>query len=141
MLLNLTLVNIPLTVKNIKNLNAKSKTLVFGASLKPERISHMVIGRLVRNGENVVAYGLKSGQIDGVPIDTELRPYDDIHTVTLYINPARQKAYYDYIISLKPERVIFNPGTENPEFYDILKEKAIEFEVACTLVLLSTNQY
>ncbi|GAL66544.1 hypothetical protein JCM19301_3022 [Jejuia pallidilutea] len=67
--------------------------------------------------------------------------YKAIHTVTLYLNPNRQKAYYNYIVSLQPKRVIFNPGTENPEFYNILKENNIAFEAACTLVLLSTNQY
>ena len=60
---------------------------------------------------------------------------------TLYLNPERQKDYYNYIVSLKPERVIFNPGTENPELYQILRENNIDFEAACTLVLLSTNQY
>lgn len=74
-------------------------------------------------------------------ISTELVPFKDIHTVTLYLNPKRQETYYNYVVSLKPKRVIFNPGTENPEFYNILKENNIPFEAACTLVLLSTNQY
>ena len=64
-----------------------------------------------------------------------------ITTVTLYLNPKRQEEYYDYILSLKPQRVIFNPGTENPDLYKILRENNIENEVACTLVLLGTNQY
>lgn len=89
----------------------------------------------------VVAFGLKKGELAGIEIDTELLQYESIHTVTLYLNPQRQKAYYDYIVSLTPERVIFNPGTENPEFYKILKANNIFFETACTLVLLSTNQY
>ena len=67
--------------------------------------------------------------------------FKDIDTVTLYLNPKRQQEYYDYIISLHPKRVIFNPGTENPEFYELLRNKKIEVEVACTLVLLGTNQY
>ena len=62
-------------------------------------------------------------------------------TIQLYLNSKNQQEYYDYIISLKPRRVVFNPGTENPEFYEILKQNNIDFEVACTLVLLATNQY
>ncbi len=117
------------------------KTLVLGASLKPDRYSNMVVRKLVNYKHDVVAFGMRTGEESGVAIDTELKLYKNIDTVTLYLNPKRQKAYYDYIISLKPNRVIFNPGTENPEFYQILKENNIAFEVACTLVLLSTNQY
>lgn len=117
------------------------KTLVFGASLKPNRYSNYAIQRLVANKNDVVAFGLKPGDVSGVTIDTDLLSYEDIDTVTLYLNPKRQEAYYDYIMSLKPKRVIFNPGTENPEFYKLLRENNIDFEEACTLVLLSTNQY
>ena len=68
--------------------------------------------------------------------------YKNIDTVTLYLNPKRQEEYYDYIISLQPRRVIFNPGTENMEFIKLLKNNQIESEIACTLVLLSTtSQY
>lgn len=117
------------------------KTLVLGASLKLNRYSNIAINRLVASGEEVVAIGLKEGEIAGVSIATDLVAYQHIETVTLYLNPVRQKAYYNYIVSLKPKRVIFNPGTENPEFYKILQENGIISEVACTLVLLSTNQY
>ena len=117
------------------------KTLVLGASLKPNRYSNYAVQRLVANKVEVVAFGMRRGEIAGVEVDTELLPYNGIDTVTLYLNPKRQQAYYDYVVSLNPKRVIFNPGTENPEFYNILKENNIEFEVACTLVLLSTNQY
>ena len=117
------------------------KTLVLGASLKSNRYSNYAIQRLVANNIEAVAFGLKKGNISGVEIDDELLNYEAINTVTLYLNPKRQEAYYNYIIDLKPKRVIFNPGTENPEFYDILKENNISFEAACTLVLLSTNQY
>ncbi|WP_445954929.1 CoA-binding protein [Yeosuana sp.] len=119
----------------------KKKTLVLGVSLKPDRYSNFVVHKLVNQGHEVVAYGLKNGQVAGVTIDTELMPYENVHTVTLYANPKSQKGYYDYVVSLKPKRVIFNPGTENPEFYKILKEHHIFYEVACSLVLLSTNQY
>src|SRR5690606_1579201 len=97
--------------------------------------------RLKQSGHEVLAIGLKQGTINGVVIDTDLMPYKDVDTVTLYLNPKNQVAYYDYILSLSPKRVIFNPGTENSEFYNILKMNDIDFEVACTLVLLSTNQY
>ena len=84
---------------------------------------------------------MKNGVIEGIQVDTELLEYKNVHTVTLYLNPKRQEDYYDYIISLNPERVIFNPGTENPAFYEILKDNKIQFEASCTLVLLATNQY
>ncbi len=117
------------------------KTLVLGASLKTDRYSNIAINRLRQNNHEVVAFGLKQGEVSGVTIDTELLDYKDVDTVTLYLSPKHQEAYYDYILGLKPKRVIFNPGTENPEFYEILKENTIGFEVACTLVLLSTSQY
>jgi len=117
------------------------KTLVLGASLKPNRYSNYAVQRLVVNNVDVIAFGLREGDVSGIKIDTDLVPYEDVHTVTLYLNAKRQKDYYNYIVSLKPERVIFNPGTENPELYQILSENNIDFEAACTLVLLSTNQY
>jgi len=117
------------------------KTLVLGASLKPNRYSNYAINRLIDAQHDVVAIGLKNGNVAGVNIETENISFDDIDTITLYLNPKRQKEYFDYIISLNPNRVIFNPGTENPEFYERLKENNIAFEESCTLVLLSTNQY
>ncbi|WP_296381968.1 CoA-binding protein [Winogradskyella sp.] len=117
------------------------KTLVLGASLKPERYSNIAINRLKSYNHEVKAFGLRKGEVKSVNIDTELLQYDAIDTVTLYLNPKRQEVYYDYIIGLKPNRVIFNPGTENPEFYKLLNENNIEYEAACTLVLLATNQY
>jgi len=117
------------------------KTLVLGASLKPERYSNMAIRKLINYQYDTVAFGMKAGEEAGVEIDTELKDYQNIDTVTLYLNPQRQKAYYNYIVTLKPKRVIFNPGTENPELYKILDDNQIAYEAACTLVLLSTNQY
>ena len=117
------------------------KTLVLGASLNPTRYSNFAIHKLINHNIETVAIGLKPGEVAGVAIATEMVVFEDIHTVTLYLNPKNQEAYYNYIISLKPKRVIFNPGTENSEFYTILKENNIAFETACTLVLLSTNQY
>lgn len=119
----------------------KKKTLVIGASLNTSRYSNIAINRLVHAGHKVKAIGLRKGTIAGIAIDTEKINYNNIDTVTLYINPKRQPEYYDYILSLNPGRIIFNPGTENPEFYQILDKNNISYEVACTLVLLSTNQY
>lgn len=117
-------------------------TLVFGASLKPSRYSNLVIHKLVRNGIKTEAFGLRTGEIGGVQVKTKLDDIqNNIHTVTLYLNPKAQSEYYDDIINLKPARVIFNPGTENPEFYELLSQNNIRVEVACTLVLLATQQY
>jgi len=117
------------------------KTLVFGASTNPSRYSYLAINRLVEHGHEVVAFGLRVGMVAGIEIDTELNDYSAIDTITLYMNPQRQDEYYEYLISLKPKRIIFNPGTENPELYTLLMEHNIKFEAACTLVLLSINQY
>lgn len=119
----------------------KDKTLVFGASLKPNRYSNLAIRKLVRYNKNVVAFGLKTGVVDGVEIEDKLKMYEDIDTITLYLSPARQVQYYDYLVSLSPRRVIFNPGTENQQLSNILEQHKIQVEVACTLVLLSTDQY
>lgn len=84
---------------------------------------------------------MRKGEVEGVKIETEKIPFQDIDTITLYLGPPRQEEYYDYIVSLNPQRVIFNPGTENQEFYEILRKNNIEIEVACTLIMLGTNQY
>ena len=116
-------------------------TLVFGASLKPYRYSYIAIKRLVEAGEEVLAFGLREGRVAGGKIETSCDSFTEVDTVTLYMNPKRQRVFYDTIIDLRPRRIIFNPGTENPEFYDLLAEADIEVEVACTLVLLSIGQY
>ncbi|MFO8147807.1 MAG: CoA-binding protein [Bacteroidota bacterium] len=119
----------------------KKKTLVLGASLNPSRYSNIAINRLVVYKQPVVAVGLRKGEVAGVPISTKKEHFENVDTVTLYLNPKRQVEYYDYILSLNPQRVIFNPGTENPELFQLLKKNNIGFEVACTLILLGTNQY
>lgn len=119
----------------------KNYTLVFGASLKEDRYSNQVIKKLRENKQQVVAFGLQEGIVSNVAIVSELINYKHIDTITLYLGPKRQVAYYDYIISLKPRRVIFNPGTENSTFVKLLEENNIESDVACTLVLLATSQY
>jgi len=116
-------------------------TLVIGASLKEERYSNKAIRKLVEHDISVKAIGLRDGEVAGVRIIKEKRMFEDIDTVTLYLNPKRQEAFYEYIISLKPRRVLFNPGTENMEFIMELQKHGIITEMACTLVLLATNQY
>lgn len=117
------------------------KTLVFGASLNPDRYSYKAILMLRKTNIPVVAFGLKYGVVCDVEIDTNLELYRSIHTVTLYLNPKRQLDYMEYILNLNPKRVIFNPGTENPDFFKLLEQYDISYEMSCTLVLLSTNQY
>ena len=117
------------------------KTLVFGASLNPDRYSHLAVKRLLDKNIATVAFGKTAGAILGIQIKDKLNDFQNIHTITLYLNPKRQEEYYKDIINLKPKRVIFNPGTENPGFYTLLKENNIEVEEACTLVLLGTGQY
>ncbi|KRO89684.1 MAG: CoA-binding protein [Cryomorphaceae bacterium BACL29 MAG-121220-bin8] len=117
------------------------KTLVLGVSSNPDRYSNMAVRRLASNEFEVIAIGLKHGKINEINIENNLIEFKDVHTVTLYLNQKRQKEYYSYIISLKPKRVIFNPGTENSEFYKLLEKESIGYMEACTLVLLSTNQY
>jgi predicted CoA-binding protein len=117
------------------------KTLVLGATTRPERYAFQAINSLVEKGHSVLAIGQSAGEVAGVKIYTKAIPIKSIDTVTLYLNPARQRDYYNYIIEAKPKRVIFNPGSENPEFYQLLELNNIKTEVACTLVLLATNQY
>jgi len=117
------------------------KTLVLGATTKPDRYAFKAITDLVVKGHSVLAIGQNAGEVAGVKIQTKALPIKSIDTVTLYLNPARQRDYYNYIIEAYPKRVIFNPGTENPEFYQLLALNDIQVEVACTLVLLATNQY
>lgn len=116
-------------------------TLILGASDNPERYSYLALTRLRQHGHPVTAIGRKASQVQDVEIETVPHPIDKLDTVTLYLNPEHQRAYYDYILSLKPRRVIFNPGAENPELETLVSEQGIEAMEACTLVLLSTGQY
>lgn len=120
---------------------AAKKTLVLGASVDPARYSNLAVKKLTAYNHPVVALGKKTGNIGNTIIETEKKDLDNIDTVTLYLNPLHQKEYYDYIFSLHPKRIIFNPGAENEELADLAKEKGIIAQEACTLVLLSTNQY
>lgn len=117
------------------------KTLVLGASENPARYSNLALKRLRSANYPVVAIGRKTGQVGDVEILKQKDPVEGVDTITLYLNPANQKEYYDYILSLKPRRIIFNPGTENPELEQLAIENNIEPIEACTLVMLSTGQY
>jgi len=117
------------------------KTLVLGASSKPEKYAFKAITMLVEKGHSVLAIGQNAGEVAGIKIQTKAIPLKNIDTITLYLNPLRQRDYYNYIVESKPKRVLFNPGTENPELYQLLELNNIKVEVACTLVLLTTNQY
>ena len=117
------------------------KTVVIGASAKADRYSNRAVRMLKKGGHDTVALGFEKATIDGTPIETDWKNYDGVDTVTLYLNPQRQKEYYDYILRLSPKRIIFNPGTENPELEQLAAAKNIRPLEACTLVLLSTDQY
>jgi len=116
-------------------------TLVLGASVNTERYSNKAILKLRDREIETFAIGVKNGNVLDVFIETEKVEFENLHTITVYLNPARQRAYYTYILKLNPIRVIFNPGTENIELMNLLKENAIEVEAACTLVLLRVGQY
>lgn len=120
---------------------AKKKTLVLGASDNPARYSYLAIQRLRGHDHPVVAIGRKQTRVNDVPIEKENKPFENVDTVTLYLNQQHQKEYYDYILSLQPKRIIFNPGAENDELADLAKKNNIQPMEACTLVLLSTGQY
>jgi predicted CoA-binding protein len=119
----------------------KKKTLVLGASENPARYGNIAVHRLMSYQHPVVAIGKREGNVAGVPIIKDTPAMDDIDTVTLYLNPSNQVPYYDYILSLKPKRVIFNPGTENDELEEKLEAAGIKPVIACTLVMLGTGQY
>jgi predicted CoA-binding protein len=120
---------------------SKKKTLVMGASGNTDRYSNMAICRLRQYGHPVLAVGLKGGHVLDVEILIDRPSFSDVDTVTLYVGPQRLQADHEYILSLKPRRVIFNPGTEDDLFEDRLRNAGVEVVEGCTLVMLSTEQY
>lgn len=116
-------------------------TVVLGASDNPARYSYLAIRKLSAHGHPVVAIGKKTGKVDGVGIETDHIPVEHVDTITLYLNPRNQLEYYDYILDLKPRRIIFNPGTENDDLIKRARENGIEPVIGCTLVMLSTGMY
>ena len=117
------------------------KTVVLGATPNPSRYAYMAVKSLQRHGLEVIPVGRKEGEVGGLKILNGKPELEDIHTVTLYLNPTNQVEWYDYILALNPKRIIFNPGTENPELIKLAREKDIETMYACTLVMLSMGSY
>ncbi len=124
-----------MTSKSLKH------TLVLGASLNPSRYSNICINELVAYGFPVSAVGLRTGEVAGVEIKTGEPEFNGIHTVTLYLGPENQVRFYDYILRLKPERIIFNPGTWNPELAELVEKQGIATERKCTLMMISGGYY
>jgi predicted CoA-binding protein len=121
--------------------NTQKKTLVLGASKNPERYSFIAINRLRKHGHPVVAIGKREAVVADVQVTVNKENFEEVDTITLYLSAENQKQYYDYIMSLHPKRIIFNPGAENDELYDMAEKKGIKPVEACTLVMLSTGQY
>jgi len=119
----------------------KKRTLVLGASTNPDRYSYRAVIALNSKGHEVIPMGIKKGEIIGIPILNEKEPIEGVDTISLYLGPQNQKDYEDYIVSLSPNRVIFNPGTINYPFIESLESKGIEVLDACTLVMLSVGSY
>lgn len=117
------------------------KTLVLGASPNPSRFSYKAVKSLQRHDVPVIPVGIKNGEIGGITIVKDRPAFDDIHTITMYIGPARQKDYYSWLLSLKPKRIIFNPGTENQEFMKMAEKDGIEVLEDCTLIMLNAGRY
>ncbi len=122
-------------------MSSSKKTLIIGASENPERYSNKAFYSLIKHGYEVEMIGHNVGQIEQYMIRNDKPNFDNIDTVTMYVNPKNQEQYYSYILSLKPKRIIFNPGTENPELEKLALQNGIATTHACTLVLLSTGQY
>ncbi|SFF86973.1 CoA-binding protein [Pontibacter chinhatensis] len=118
------------------------KTVVLGASDNPDRYAYKAVHKLQRHGHEVVPVGIKKAEVGGLSIVTDkAQPIEEVDTVTLYVGPRNQPVWYDYILNLKPKRIIFNPGTENPELEKKAKEANIETLHHCTLVMLATDSY
>lgn len=117
------------------------RTLVLGASDNPERTSFQAVRRLLSHGDEVIAVGIREAEIHGIRILTGKPEVKDVDTLTLYVGPKNQPEWYDYILSMKPKRIIFNPGTENDVFEEMCRKAGIEVVVACTLVMLSVGNF
>lgn len=118
-----------------------SKTLILGATPNPSRYAYLAAHKLTKYGHNIVNVGIKTGIVADVEILNGLPDVKEIDTVTLYIGARHQPPYYDWLLEMKPRRIIFNPGTENPELSMLARKAGIETEVACTLVMLSNGLY
>jgi hypothetical protein len=119
------------------------KTVIIGATTNPARYAYLAARMLTQYNHEIVPVGIKTGEVfENDILDIREKPaIPDVHTVTLYIGPQRQPEWYDYIIGLKPKRIIFNPGTENDEFEKLAEAKGIEATEGCTLVMLRSGQF
>ncbi|MCX2739363.1 CoA-binding protein [Pontibacter anaerobius] len=118
------------------------KTVVLGASDNPTRYAYRAVHRLQQHGHEVVPVGIKNAEVGGLKIVTDKsEQIEDVDTVTLYVGPRHQPVWYDYILNLKPKRIIFNPGTENRELEQMAQDAAIETLHHCTLVMLASDSY
>lgn len=117
------------------------KTLVIGASTNPAQYSHLAVLKLLAAGHQVEAIGREAFNIENISIGTTMSPFEGIDTITIYLNAERQKAYQEYILSLHPKRIIFNPGAENPSLFNEARIRGIDTLDACTLVMLSAGIY
>ena len=117
------------------------KTLVLGASANPEQYSNMAVKKLLSAKHPVEAIGKEVFELETITVHANQEPFLGIHTVTLYMNAGRQANYEEYILSLHPQRIIFNPGAENPGFLEKARLAGIEVLEACTLVMLTTGAY
>lgn len=120
---------------------ANKKTLILGASTNPARYSYAVAEKLTRAGHDIVLVGNKKGEVAGVEIQQDTERITNIDTVTMYLGQKNQLPYEDFLIKLKPKRIIFNPGAENPKLMERLKNEGVDAFEACNLVMLGTGQF
>lgn len=117
------------------------KTLVIGASPNPTRYSFKAVRALRNHDIEVVAIGKRETVIEDVQVITDKPQIDDLHTVTLYVGPQNQGEYINYILSLKPQRIVFNPGTYNEDLITQAEQAGIDCVKDCTLVMLASDSY
>ncbi len=122
-------------------IHSMKKTVVLGATDNPDRYAYRAAYSLTRHGHPIELVGLKEGSVAGAPIRTDRPALTDVHTVTLYVGTRNLPPLYDYILSLRPKRIIFNPGTENQELQQKAEAQGIETVYGCTLVMLATNEF
>ena len=116
-------------------------TLILGATTNPKRYAYLAAERLVRHGHDIVPVGIKEGTVQGKPILNGKPDVPEVDTVTLYVGPRHQPDYYDWLLRVAPRRIIFNPGTENPELMRLARGAGIEVVAGCTLVMLAADSY
>ena len=115
---------------------------VVGASPKDDRYSNFAMRMLTEHGHNPIPVAHARQEVLGRKAYQTLASVPDrIDTVTMYIRPSRQAQVLDDVVQIRPHRIIFNPGTENPGEYDRLRMASIEVLEACTLIMLSTGQF